>query len=142
MLRWKLAQLLDAEGITVYQLHQTIKPHVSSNTLYSWSKRAPKLLDPEKLTWVLWGLERLTGKRFVLSDLIEVTPPLQQAKSSAPRSLELDAEIRSLLKAAGKPRIVPPRGEKPAGVPNPPKIRGVPVSQTVIEQRRERDRTL
>lgn len=142
MLRWRLAQVLDAEGITVYQLHQIVKPHVSSNTLYSWSKRAPKLLDPEKLAWVLWGLARLTGKPYVLADLIELDGPSYQPKSPAPKSPELDAELRSLLRAAGKTRIVPPRGEKPAGMQNPPKIRGVPISQTVIEQREERDRTL
>jgi len=71
---WKLPRLLEKEGISVYRLDQELTKRVSRATLYKWSSLAgPQQLDLKVLGWVLWGLERITGKSYTIHDIVEVT---------------------------------------------------------------------
>jgi hypothetical protein len=70
MVRWKLKEILEREGITAYRLWKVAKsnPH----TVYRWAYRPPKALDLEVAESVLRALRALTGKEYTLCDLIEV----------------------------------------------------------------------
>ncbi len=70
-IKWKLPELLQREGVTVYRLQQELAKGVSRGVLYKWSNAPPKLMDLEVMARVLWGLEQITGKRFEISDVLE-----------------------------------------------------------------------
>ncbi|HEU4741296.1 MAG TPA: hypothetical protein VFS50_06845 [Meiothermus sp.] len=79
--RWRFAELLQKEGITVYRLYKQVAlKDVSRTSLYKWAQSMPKYLDVDMAERVLEGLKEITGRDYQLSDLIEVT-----TKSSEPR---------------------------------------------------------
>ncbi len=74
ILRWKLDTLLEREQVTVYALNQRLAEagrSVSRTTLYRLASEQPERIDLEVAGRVLWGLEQLTGKHFVVTDLLE-----------------------------------------------------------------------
>ena len=71
MIVWKLPKLLKREGVTAYRLNKELKGHAAPNTAYRWAREMPRTLDTDVLRWTLDTLERITGKQFVISDLIE-----------------------------------------------------------------------
>ena len=71
--KWKLRDFLEAKGITVYALSKELEGQVSITTLYSLKNRRPKRLDLEGLDALIPALERLTGERVELTDLLEFT---------------------------------------------------------------------
>ena len=73
IVHWKLGKLLKAEGVSVYRLDQELAKQVGRSTLYRWSKAesAPDRPDLEALGWVLWGLEQITGKRYLVTDILD-----------------------------------------------------------------------
>ncbi len=70
MVRWKLKEILEKEGITAYRLWKSAgsNPH----TVYRWAYRPPKALDLEVAEAILKALRALTGKPYSLCDLIEI----------------------------------------------------------------------
>ena len=70
MVRWRLKEVLEREGITAYRLWKTAgsNPH----TVYRWVYRPPRALDLEVAETVLKALRTLTGKEYTLCDLIEI----------------------------------------------------------------------
>jgi hypothetical protein len=144
--RWKLPEILRREGVSVYRLNQELAKKVSRATLYKWGTKRPKSIDPQVLGWVLWGLERITGKRYTLQDLLEVNVPsrmeAEPGAASGPWPVGLDPDLQALIKAAGPPQILPSSGPRPAGSANPPPVRGKLVSDAVVEERNEREKSL
>ena len=69
--RWKLPELLEREGITVYKLMLELNKKVSRSTLYRWTQGVPERPDLEAIGWILWALKELTGKRFNVTDLLD-----------------------------------------------------------------------
>lgn len=141
-----MPEILRREGVSVYRLHQELSKKVSRATLYKWGTEGPKSIDPQVLGWVLWGLERITGKRYTFQDLLEVEVPsqveLEAGPAPGPWPAGLDPELRALIEAAGVSEILPSRGGKPTGSGSPPRIRGRPVSDAVVEERDEREKSL
>lgn len=70
-IHWKLGELLEREGVSVYRLNQELNQRVSRNTLYRWASEMPDRPDLETLGWVMWGIEQITGKSYQLSDILE-----------------------------------------------------------------------
>lgn len=140
-----MPEILRREGVSVYRLHQELSKKVSRATLYKWGTEGPKSIDPQVLGWVLWGLERMTGKRYILQDLLEVEVPSQvepePGAASGPWPVGLDLDLRTLIEAAGPPNILPSSGGKPAGSANPAPVRGKLVSEAVVEERNEREQS-
>jgi hypothetical protein len=70
MVRWKLREILEKEGITAYKLWKRagINPH----TAYRWVYRPPQALDLGVAEAVVRALRALTGKAYNLCDLIEL----------------------------------------------------------------------
>jgi hypothetical protein len=70
---WKLGELLERERVSVYRLEQELSKRVARSTLYRWAREhtAPERPDLVALGWVLWGLERITAKRYRVEDIIE-----------------------------------------------------------------------
>jgi hypothetical protein len=69
--KWKLDQLLKREGVTLYRLHQEIKEWVPRSSLYRYYGPQPKQVPLELLGFILWGLERIRGRRFQVADVLE-----------------------------------------------------------------------
>ncbi len=70
MVRWRLGEVLQKEGITAYRLWKAAgsNPH----TVYRWAYRPPRMLDLEVAEAILKALRALTGKQYTLCDLIEI----------------------------------------------------------------------
>ncbi len=66
--KWKLEQFLDEHGITVYELAKHTK--ISRNSLYKLVKE-PQAVRFDTLDDLLPVLDRLTGQRVEVSDLLE-----------------------------------------------------------------------
>lgn len=70
-IKWKLAEILEREQITVYALNKALGSSVSRNTLYRLSNEQPERIDLSVTAAILRGIEELTGKRFDIHDLLE-----------------------------------------------------------------------
>jgi hypothetical protein len=70
-IKWKLAEVLEREKITVYALNKAMGSSVSRNTLYRLSNEQPDRIDLTVTARILTGIEELTGKRFDIHDLLE-----------------------------------------------------------------------
>jgi hypothetical protein len=69
--KWKLEQLLKREGISLHRLHQEIKEWVPRSSLYRYYGHQPKQVPLELLGFILWGLERIKGRRFQVADVLK-----------------------------------------------------------------------
>lgn len=79
--RWRFAELLQKEGISVYRLYKQVAfKNVSRTSLYKWAQSMPKYLDVDMAERVLEGLKEITGRDYQLSDLIQV-----ETEKSAPQ---------------------------------------------------------
>lgn len=109
---WKLPEVLEREGISIYRLDQELSKRVSRSTLYKWGGvPGPKQIDPEVMGWVLWGLARITGKSFYLQDIVEIKPPELQTEP-----YQLDPESKAWLEA-DLTEPLPPYDWGPEGEP-------------------------
>jgi 7,8-dihydro-6-hydroxymethylpterin-pyrophosphokinase len=71
MILWKLPELLKREGVTAYRLNKELKGHAATNTAYRWAREMPRTIDIDVLRWTIDALERITGKEFQVTDLLE-----------------------------------------------------------------------
>jgi DNA-binding Xre family transcriptional regulator len=71
-IRWKFPQYLQAHNVSVYALAQELEGKVTITTLYNLKNKPQKRIDLENLEAVIHGLERLTGKRVDITDLLEL----------------------------------------------------------------------
>lgn len=74
-LRWKLGEVLEHEGVTVYALNKNLAEHqqaVSRTTLYRLANEQPEKIDLSVVARIIAGLERITSKRHGLTDLLEI----------------------------------------------------------------------
>jgi len=73
-IRWKLPDLLKQERVTANELAVTINEQLGTklarNAVYRIAKD-PKRPDLETMAVVIAALERITGKRFEIADLME-----------------------------------------------------------------------
>lgn len=74
-IRWKMADVLEHEGVTVYALHQQLGNKVSRNTLYRLAKEQPERVPLDITAQVLQGLRLLTGRHYEVADLLEYEAP-------------------------------------------------------------------
>lgn len=69
-IRWKLREVLEMAGVSVYQFHQALGGRVSRTALYRITRGETKGVDFVVLAAVLDALEATTGKRLEVGDLI------------------------------------------------------------------------
>lgn len=74
VLRWRVKEILDAHGQTVYVLAQKLQGKVNRNTLYQISQNKTRRVDLETLEALSNTLTEMTGKAISVSDLFEVAP--------------------------------------------------------------------
>ncbi len=67
---WRLREVLEDAGISVYQFHQALDGRVSRTALYRITRGETKGVDFTVLQAVLEVLESITGNRFEVGDLI------------------------------------------------------------------------
>lgn len=121
--RWKLPEVLEREGISIYRLDQELAKRVSRTTLYKWgSKTGPKQVDPEVMGWVLWGLQRITGHKYRLQDLLDIEAPATDDTGSGDDAF--DRESASWLEAP-LTEPLPPYDWGPEGEPEGQPVRYV-----------------
>ena len=120
--RWKLPALLQQERVSIYRLDQELAKRVSRTTLYKWgSAPGPKHIDPEVMGWILWGLERITGRRYKVEDLLEIDVPSSQPETE----YVLDPESAAWLEAE-LTQPLPPYDWGEAGEPEGQRVRYSP----------------
>ncbi|ALJ90670.1 hypothetical protein TO73_0822 [Thermus aquaticus Y51MC23] len=68
--RWKLRDVLNAEGVSAYALTHLLAGKVAANTVYAYARGTTNRPDLEALAWVIWGLRKLTGKPYGVQDLL------------------------------------------------------------------------
>ncbi len=121
-IRWKLPAILQQEQVSIYRLDQELAKRVSRTTLYKWgSAPGPKQIDPEVMGWVLWGLERITGTRYKVEDLLEIKVP----QSDVGTDYTLDPESQVWLEAE-LTQPLPPYDWGEAGEPEGQPVRYSP----------------
>ncbi len=69
--RWKLKEFLDKHQITVYELAKHTSGRLSRNALYKLANEAPAQLRISTIDTLIPALERMTGQRVELNDLLE-----------------------------------------------------------------------
>lgn len=69
-LRWKISEILKAEGLTAYRLEQILEPYLGTATVYRLVKKPRRQINIHTLMWVIWGLRQLTGKEFTTQDVL------------------------------------------------------------------------
>ena len=69
MIRWRLKETIDSLGITRYALQK--ESGVAMNTIRTMYEGDTKRPDLEVLDSLIATLERMTGKTFEISDLLE-----------------------------------------------------------------------
>ena len=68
--RWKLREVLEGCRVSVYHFHQALEGKVSRTALYRITRGETKGVDFDILGAVLDALERITGEKYEVSDLI------------------------------------------------------------------------
>ncbi len=68
-MKWKLPEFLNKHNITVYKLAK--ETTIARNTLYNLTNKTPIRIDLETLNALIPALERMTGQRVELNDLLE-----------------------------------------------------------------------
>jgi DNA-binding Xre family transcriptional regulator len=68
--KWRVKEHLDRHGKTPYALWKA--SGLSRTTVYAITQGTPDRVDLETLNKLLSGLERLTGERAELTDVLEV----------------------------------------------------------------------
>lgn len=74
MVRWRVKQLLESHGKTVYALSDALHGQVSRNTLYKISRNETDRTDLKTLEALKNGISRLIGKEIGIGDLFEIVP--------------------------------------------------------------------
>ncbi len=77
-LRFNLGNYLQQRQITAYRLVSEVQGKVAPNTIYSLARKPAQRIDLKTVGEVLRALERLTGNR------VEITDLLEEAQESAP----------------------------------------------------------
>jgi len=101
-LKWKLGELLEREGVTVYALNRDLLEHkqgVSRTTLYRLASEQPEKIDLKVTARILAGLERLTGKQYEVWDLLERIPDLPVDEEESAQDDLLQSDVVDLAEA-------------------------------------------
>jgi hypothetical protein len=74
VIRWRFAETLARDGISVYSLKKILGERVARSTLYRWAsiQAAPIYIDFEVLCAVLDGLTQITGKLYSTDDIFQI----------------------------------------------------------------------
>jgi len=96
---WKLGELLQERGQTAYKLAAVLHGTMNRNSVYTIARGDTERVDLKTLRALLLGLEKLTGERFGVGDLLEYTPgePGQQPLTAAGVPYTGDAETDAVL---------------------------------------------
>ena len=111
-LRWDLEKVLEARGITRYELAQNMEGNFKTRLTSLYRTKDPKRVDLPVMAEIVSALRRMTGEEVTPNDLLEFTPD--------PEPVNVDAESALWLNTALTPQIGPfewgPKGE-PEGEP-------------------------
>lgn len=78
MVRWRVKDLLEARGKTVYALSDALHGKISRNTLYKISRNETDRTDLSTLEILSRGISALIGEEVGIGDLFEIVPdPVQ-----------------------------------------------------------------
>jgi len=67
---WRLREVLEAAGVSVYQLHHALEGRVSRTALYRITRGETKGVEFAVLEAIIEALESTTGRTFEVGDLI------------------------------------------------------------------------
>ncbi len=74
VLRWRVKDILEAHGLTVYALAKRLEGRVNRNTLYQISQDRTRRADLDTLEALSLTLTDMTGHSVGVGDLFESTP--------------------------------------------------------------------
>lgn len=70
IVRWRLHEFLEENGLSVYRLHAELKGQMSRTGLYKITRGETQRVDFASLASILEALEKLTGKSVTLQDVL------------------------------------------------------------------------
>ena len=74
--RWKFAQFLEKNGITVYALAKKLEGKVTITTLYTLKNKPPeRVVDYGNVDALLDGLSEMTGREVDVTEIVEYVRP-------------------------------------------------------------------
>jgi hypothetical protein len=74
VVRWRVKDILEAHGKSVYALSDAMHGKISRNTLYKISRNETDRTDLKTLEVLSEGISAFIGKRVGIGDLFDVTP--------------------------------------------------------------------
>ena len=80
-LRLNLGQYLQRHQITAYRLVGEVRGKVAPNTIYALARKPAQRIDLNTVSEVLRALERLTGEKVIITEVLE-----EAQETSAPAS--------------------------------------------------------
>ena len=128
-LRLNLGAYLQRHQITAYRLVSEVRGRVAPNTIYALARKPAQRIDLRTVGEVLSALERLTGGKVAIAEMLE---EVQDAPQSVP-------DLSHLRLPPGTPAYAP-SGKKfhYSGMGRPVKIEGGPSIVEIIAEGRGR----
>ncbi len=125
-LRFNLGSYLQSHQISAYRLVGEVKGRVAPNTIYSLARRPAQRIDLNTVGEVLRALERLTGEKVAITEMLE-----------EPEEIDLS----HLRLPAGTPAFDPklPKKFRYSGAGRAVKIEGSPSITEIVSEGRERN---
>ncbi len=71
MVKWRVGQFLEQNGITPYKLSEKTRGRISRNTIYEIARADTKQVKLETLDTLISTLRVMTGKSVQITDLLE-----------------------------------------------------------------------
>ena len=126
-LRLNLGSYLKDHQITAYRLVGEVKGRVAPNTIYSLARRPAQRIDLNTIGEVLRALERLTGEKVEITEMLEKGPE--------------EVDLSHLRLPPGAPAFDPklPKKFRYSGAGRTVKIEGPPSITQIVSEGRERD---
>ena len=116
-IRWDLEKVLEARGITRYELAQNMEGNFKTRLTSLYRTKDPKRVDLPVMAEIVSALRRMTGEEVTPNDLLEFTPD--------PEPVNVDAESALWLNTALTP-VLEPFEWGPTGEPKGQPVESVP----------------
>lgn len=101
-LRWDLEKVLEARGITRYELAQNMEGNFKTRLTSLYRTKDPKRVDLPVMAEIVSALRRITGEALTPNDLLEYVPDPEPVEEQ-----EMDAETRAWMEADLAPPLEP-----------------------------------
>jgi hypothetical protein len=92
-LRLNLGSYLQRHQITAYRLVNEVRGRVAPNTVYTLARKPAQRIDLDTVSQLLSALERLTGEKVGLMDVVDEWEQPQAVKSEPPTLESLLAHL-------------------------------------------------